>query len=66
MTTKHIIKIITAVATLLTLLACLYGVFWAAFLSHNTTEQRALTGVVAGLLVVAMSFFVRNDYHYFF
>ena len=64
--TKSIIKIISANATLLTLVACLGGVFWAIFLSHNTGEERAITAVVSGALAVLLGFFVRNDYYYFF
>lgn len=66
MTTAHIIKIISAIATLLTWLACVYGAIWALFFSELSLEPKALTAVVTLALAALLSFFLLSDYRYFF
>lgn len=61
MDTARAIKIVTAVATLATEAALLYGFIWSI-----ATGQKAILPIVFGMLIVGMGFFIRNDYHYFF
>ena len=58
---KRIVKIITAVATLVTAVALLFGFGWSI-----VTGQKVILPVVFGALLVAWGFFLRNDYYYFF
>lgn len=58
--TARIIKIVTASATLLTALAMLGFTVFALTIPHWGLF------VPCFLLTIAMGFFLRNDYHYFF
>lgn len=60
------IKIIVAIASLLTFLGCLGFAFWALFVSSMGLEPKILTTVVCTTLAGFMALFLRNDYYYFF
>jgi hypothetical protein len=60
-TMTQVLRIILAILTLLTTLAMAGGSVWSF-----ATGKPALLGVVCGLLAVGFSFFVKNDYNYFF
>lgn len=57
----QVLRIILAIATLLTTLGCAAGSVWSF-----ATGKPALLGVTCALLTVGFSFFVKNDYNYFF
>jgi hypothetical protein len=61
MDTARIIKIVTAVATLATAAALLFGFVWSI-----ATGQKVIMPVVCGTLLAMFGLFIRNDYYYFF
>lgn len=60
------IRIIIAIATLLTFLGCLGFAGWGLFFSSLAFEPRAVLAVSCLGLNVLLSFFLLNDYRYFF
>lgn len=60
------IRIITAIATLLTFLGCLGFAGWALLFSSLSLEPKAITTASCLGLCGLLSFFMINDYHYFF
>lgn len=61
-----IIRIFTAIATLLTFLGCLGFAGWALLFSSLALEPKAVTAVSCLSLCGLLSFFLINDYRYFF
>lgn len=61
MDTARAIKTVTAIATLATEAALVYGFVWSL-----VTGQKAILPIVFGMLIVGFGFFLRYDYHYFF
>ncbi len=56
-----VMRVVLAVATLLTTLAVGAGAVWSF-----ATGKPPLLGITCTLLTVGFSFFVKNDYNYFF
>lgn len=57
----NVLRIILAIATLLTVLGLVVGTVWSF-----VDKLPPLLGITCGLLAVGFSFFVKNDYQYFF
>lgn len=57
----QVLRIILAIATLLTTLSMAAGCVWSF-----ATGKPPLLGIVCGMLTVGFGFFVKHDYDYFF
>ncbi len=61
MDTVRVLKIVLAIATLLTAVACLFGFVWSI-----AAAQPVILPIVFGVLLGMFGLFIRNDYYYFF
>lgn len=61
MDSARVIKIVTAIATLATAAACLFGLVWSI-----AAAKPVILPITLGMLLVGFGFFIRSDYYYFF